>query len=126
MKTPTIFGQTPLWTAWVAAAIDVQHLFAGGESLRGNTWGLGPMGDLVRPSNRAVRRSPASEDAGAKGLPALVDQLLDRMASFDDIESMLIDRAIPRCDGDVSAVARRLNLRRGQVEFRIKKRSPDA
>ncbi|WP_066269145.1 sigma-54-dependent Fis family transcriptional regulator [Hydrogenophaga palleronii] len=99
-------------------SIDVQHLFAGGETLRGTTWSLGPAGDLVRERGHGH----ASADAPSGDLPALVDQLLDQQASFTDIEAMLIDRAVDRCGGNVSAVARLLQLRRGQVEYRIKRR----
>lgn len=111
-------------------SIDVQHLFAGGEILRGTTWGLGPAGDLVREGALgsgagmpiAAAATVTTAPADLADLPHLVDRLLDQQASFTDIETMLIDRAIDRCGGNVSAVARMLQLRRGQVEYRIKRR----
>lgn len=110
--------------AEAGGSIDVQHLFAGGETLRGTTWGLGPAGDLVRAGGhgRAAPGFPVPGDDSAGDLPSLVDRLLDQQAAFTDIEAMLIDRAIDRCGGNVSAVARLLQLRRGQVEYRIKRR----
>lgn len=94
--------------------IDVHHLFAGGESLQEGTFNLGPAGNLVPQQSSAA---PASAEE------ALIDQLLDEGASFDKIESMVLNRALARSEGNVSATARLLDLKRGQVEYRLKRRT---
>jgi len=96
--------------------IDVQHLFAGGEKLQQGAFDLGPAGTLV-PHQHAT---PASAEE------ALVDQLLDASIPFERIEAMVLERALARSDGNISATARLLALKRGQVEYRLKRRQePD-
>lgn len=101
--------------------IDVQHLFAGGEKLRGTSFNLGQCGNLVRQ---------ALQESGATALVSvtteLLDQLLNQAASLDDIEHLLLDRAMQRSQGNVSAAARLLKLRRGQLDYRLKKQRPAA
>jgi DNA-binding NtrC family response regulator len=94
--------------------IDVQHLFAGGEKLQHGAFDLGPGGTLVPHQSPAA--APASADE------ALVDQLLDQGMSFERIETLVLERALARSEGNVSATARRLALKRGQVEYRLKRR----
>ena len=101
-------------------AIDVQHLFAGGEQLRGQTWGLGHGGVLVQPPVPSALAPEA--DAPDPRVQILVDQLLAALPSFDAIEQLLIDRAVQICEGNVSAAARLLRVGRGQMDYRLKKR----
>lgn len=93
--------------------IDVQHLFAGGEKLRDGAFHLGPSGTLVRSEHQPG--APASADE------ALVDRLLDGGTSFERLESLILNRALARSEGNVSATARLLSLKRGQVEYRLKR-----
>lgn len=96
--------------------IDVQHLFAGGEKLQPGSFDLGPAGTLV--PHQTARLAPASAEE------ALVDQLLDQGMGFEHIETLVLERALARSDGNISATARRLALKRGQVEYRLKRRAP--
>lgn len=96
-------------------SIDVQHLFSGGEKLRGGSFNLGPAGGLV-PNG-------AKGDAEGDRRQRLADGLLDALPSFDEIETLLFERAMARSGGNVSAAARLLKMRRGQVEYRLKKRA---
>ena len=95
--------------------IDVQHLFAGGEKLKASSFNLNAHGSLV-PS-----ASSPQPDAGANQR-RLADELLESMPSFEQIETLLVQRAMERAGGNLSAAARLLHLRRGQMEYRIKKR----
>ena len=90
-------------------------LFGDGEQLKGQLLAMGPGGDLVR----ATQAATSSEAHKASGL---VDALLAEIESFDDLETLVIERAIERCEGNVSAAARLLGLGRGQVDYRLKKR----
>ncbi|WP_428417936.1 sigma 54-interacting transcriptional regulator [Methylibium sp.] len=91
--------------------IDVQHLFSGGEQLKLRSLSVGAHGELVS------RAGEANEQC-----KRLADDLLARLPSFEQIESLLFERALERSDGNISAAARLLRLRRGQVEYRLKKR----
>jgi DNA-binding NtrC family response regulator len=102
------------------APLDRQHLFAGGEQLRGQTWGLGHGGVLVQPPVPSALAPEA--DAPDPRVQILVDQLLAALPSFDAIEQLLIDRAVQICEGNVSAAARLLRVGRGQMDYRLKKR----
>ncbi|MEY4415635.1 MAG: hypothetical protein RIQ53_2928, partial [Pseudomonadota bacterium] len=120
--------------------IDVQHLFAGGERRRGGGLSLDAHGDLVAEGALDVDegvgegagegvglRAGDGRAAAASAAPsadALADQLLQSLPDFDAIERLVFERALARCDGNVSAVARLLRLGRGQVEYRLKKRAP--
>jgi DNA-binding NtrC family response regulator len=98
-------------------SVDVQHLFAGGEQLRGSAWRLGPHGALVSTAG------PQDRGAGSgEALRGLVDGLLAQGASFAQVESLLFEQALERSSGNVSAAARLLQMRRGQVEYRLKLR----
>ena len=96
--------------------IDVQHLFAGGEKLRPSSFNLGVRGGLV-PSAASTQADPDSEQR------RLADELLASLPSFGQIETLLVQRAMELSGGNLSAAARRLGLRRGQMEYRLKKRS---
>jgi transcriptional regulator with GAF, ATPase, and Fis domain len=100
-------------------SIDVQHLFAGGEKLRGNALNLGPHGKLISIA-------PKGGDDAAHLQQRLADGLLEALPCFADIETLLFDRAIERSGGNVSAAARLLQMRRGQVEYRLKRRGLDS
>lgn len=100
-------------------SIDVQHLFAGGEKLRGNALNLGPHGKLISIA-------PNDGDDAAHLQQRLADGLLEALPCFADIETLLFDRAIERSGGNVSAAARLLQMRRGQVEYRLKRRGLDS
>ncbi len=91
--------------------IDVQHLFSGGEQLKLRSLSVGAHGELV----------PRADEASDQ-CKRLADDLLARLPSFEQIESLLFERAMERSDGNISAAARLLRLRRGQVEYRLKKR----
>ncbi|MEJ2654193.1 MAG: sigma 54-interacting transcriptional regulator [Acidihalobacter sp.] len=98
--------------------LDVQHLFAGGEKLGDGSFSLGLEGALVPyPAGSEGARTTDREQR-------LVDELLERLPSFDEIESLLLDRALTRTGGNLSAAARLLQMRRGQVEYRLRKAAP--
>lgn len=94
-------------------AIDVQHLFAGGEKIRGHAFNLNSAGSLV--TNRI-------RELDVDGLGRTADVLLSRDMSLEEIEDLLIRRAVERNNGNVSAAARLLQMGRGQIEYRMRKR----
>ncbi|MGH8516634.1 MAG: sigma 54-interacting transcriptional regulator [Panacagrimonas sp.] len=94
-------------------SIDVQHLFAGGEKLRLNSYSLGPRGALV-PAAAGARESDARRQQ-------LISEVLQVVPSLADLEGLMIEQAVAECAGNVSAAARRLRLGRGQMEYRLRK-----
>jgi len=94
--------------------IDVQHLFRGGE--------------VVRTPSFALFDRSASTDEGDRSEPAenvsidrLIERLLTIAGGFEEIESRILRFALDRSRGNLSAAARLLKLRRGQVEYRLKR-----
>jgi len=95
--------------------LDAGLLFCDGERLKGQLLAMGPRGDLVQAAD--------ADTLGLSGrAQGLVDALLEERVSFDALESLVFDRAVERCAGNVSAAARLLGMGRGQVEYRMKKR----
>jgi two-component system, NtrC family, response regulator AtoC len=67
---------------------------------------------LNLPSGAAV---PRPDDPDAVVLP------LDGRMNFDEMEIRILSRALERCDGNVSAAARRLGISRQTLRYRIEK-----
>lgn len=99
-------------------SIDVQHLFAGGEKLRTNSYSLGPRGALV----------PASAGANVDDArrQQLISEVLKVVPSLRDLEALMIEQAVNESAGNVSEAARRLRLGRGQMEYRLRKHRQSA
>ena len=70
----------------------------------------------------------ASESVGEghpdKVCDTISDAVLDACPDFEGVEQKLLRCALERSGGNVSAAARLLKLRRGQVEYRLKARKP--
>ena len=98
--------------------LDVQHLFSGGERLTQPMFNLSAGGRLTRAAD-----APApSTDAPPDSIDAHIASLVDAGLRFDELEQRLLDHAMRRTSGNLSAAARLLGLRRGQFEYRAKKR----
>ncbi|MBS0555742.1 MAG: sigma 54-interacting transcriptional regulator [Proteobacteria bacterium] len=118
------------------ANLDVQHLFSGGERLPERHFKLTPGGLLAtgsssttevpaapEPPPSATARKESAPDAGAgRPLDMHVAAIVDALGSFEDIEALILDHALARSRGNLSAAARLLKLRRGQFEYRARKR----
>jgi DNA-binding NtrC family response regulator len=102
--------------------LDVQHLFSGGERLTQPMFNLSAGGRLTR----AADASASSTDAPPDGIDAHIASLVDAGLRFDELEQRLLDHAMTRTGGNLSAAARLLGLRRGQFEYRAKKREAGA
>jgi DNA-binding NtrC family response regulator/predicted hydrocarbon binding protein len=89
--------------------LDVRHLFSGGETLPQRVLHLDDGGHLD-----ADAAPPAQEGDGMAAL-------LARAGSLERLEAQMLDYALKCSDGNISAAARLLKLRRGQLEYRLKK-----
>ncbi|WP_018230508.1 sigma-54-dependent Fis family transcriptional regulator [Methyloversatilis universalis] len=98
--------------------LDVQHLFSGGERLTQPMFNLSAGGRLTREATE-----PAPGERPQDGLDRLIASLVDAGLGFEELEQRLLDHAMTRTGGNLSAAARLLGLRRGQFEYRTKKRT---
>ena len=64
----------------------------------------------------------ALEGSPAVTLGRFVDQAIDQGIALDVLETALLDAAVARAKGNLSAAARLLGLSRGQLAYRLKKR----
>lgn len=105
--------------------LDVQHLFSGGEQVTTPIFGLSARGRLTRasPTSPAAPESRAEDTADA--LDHHIASLFASGLRFDDLEQRLLDYAMRRSGGNLSAAARMLGLRRGQFEYRARKKVAD-
>lgn len=92
--------------------IDVSHLLVPAEQV-GSFLGVGPHGRL---------RRVAEDDAEPSELEQLVEHALENQVGVDEVERMLLDRAVKRAEGNISAAAKDLGLTRAQLAYRLKKR----
>ena len=63
---------------------------------------------------------------GSEGIPDLVEQALDSATSLDQIETLMLEKAVARAKGNLSSAARLLGVTRPQLAYRLKKRQQDS
>lgn len=115
------------------SAIDITHLFTGGEHWDRSTLGLGGDGRVAALAGEAEAAakggSPLPESA-EKAIEKIRQLLEDKDAagefSLDEVqrglEDILIQQAIARVDGNLSAAARALGITRSRLVYRINSR----
>ena len=66
-----------------------------------------------------------TDDCGCDdpGTAELTEAFFNSERSLDDIENILVGRAIMDADGNVSAAAKRLGITRSRLDYRLKKRN---
>ena len=108
-------------------AIDVAHLFTSGEKFGSLRYALGPDGNLAAADPHEFV-AEAVVDSESERVARHVNKLLagdgddsDRV-SLDDIETLLLKKAVERARGNLSAAARLLGITRPQVVYRLKSR----
>lgn len=110
-------------------AIDVSHLFVGGEQLQRDWLSWDPDGSLqCRAANDTCHdagQDPPPTDPASQALAERVQSMLgdadchDGLV-LDEVEAALIRRAMQRTQGNQSAAARLLGLTRAQLIYRLK------
>lgn len=88
---------------------------------------LFPSLNSVEPSNLLTAQSAdsAMEQLPTAGIEGITDRLLDQKVPLAEIESKLLDSAVKRAKGNLSAAARLLGLSRPQIAYRLKKIGED-
>ncbi len=61
-------------------------------------------------------------EPAAGGIEQVVDQALEQSLPLDELEERLIDAAMERCNGNLSAAARQLGISRAKLAYRLQKR----
>lgn len=93
--------------------VDVERLF---PALPGQTDNLA--GSTVSKTGRLAK-------GGSSQGQALLNELVERKLSLNNMEHMLIQEAVERSNGNISAAARLLGLTRPQLSYRLSKISDD-
>lgn len=100
------------------SSIDVEHLFSGGEQvpLPGPTCAddIATISTDFPPVRDSSPRTFSVENA--------IEYLLGEHLSLEEIERMAIASAMRRTEGNLSAAARLLKVRRGQLQYRVDKK----
>lgn len=106
-------------------AIDVGHMFSGGELRTSNMLGLGGDG-MLTAAERCQKKSADDAGAEASRITKRIDSLFrgdeSDLVSLDEIETALLKRAVQNAEGNLSAAARILGLTRAQMAYRLKSR----
>jgi DNA-binding NtrC family response regulator len=110
-------------------AIDVTHLFIGGERWDSHTFGLSFEGQVAASG----RLDSENGENGAHGLPLTTERVRQLIAgsqldeagtSLDEVEAViakiLLQDAITRAHGNLSGAARLLGITRARLVYRLK------
>ncbi len=95
-------------------AIDLCHLFTFGEKVTIPILGINKEGDLGDSEKIDL---PHKDQPTAK----IIDSLLEENISLEEVERTLIEAAVQKADGNLSAAARILGISRPQLAYRLKK-----
>lgn len=113
-------------------SLDFTHLSLGGESEQLSSWSNG---DTLQESSPQASAAPMNATAAATGNRAVEsDSPLARLSAFvsgdddalatslSEVEELLINAAMQRSDGNITAAAQRLGMTRAQLSYRLKER----
>jgi two-component system, NtrC family, response regulator HydG len=110
--------------------IDTPQLFTSGEKFDAPQYSVSRQGALVKADpgdlSPPVQGNPDIERVSRRlsnlllGTATTVESESDAQVSLDDIETVLLERALERANGNVSAAARTLGITRPQMVYRLK------
>ena len=108
--------------------IDAPQLFTSGEQFNANQFAVDRGGALVERDAAQLlddRATDADVERVSKSLNSLLLGIQNNdadQASLDDIETLLLRKALDRASGNVAAAARLLGITRPQMVYRLKSR----
>lgn len=107
--------------------IDASQLFTSGEEFEAKQFTFGPDGKLVQSDPTSLTGEPkVSRDCARAS--RYINNLLSGMhddkdrVSFDEIETVLLKKAVECSGGNIAAAARMLGMTRPQMVYRLKSR----
>ncbi len=101
-----------------AGAIDLCHLFTFGEEITIPILGITRDG-LV---NDSQNQENAENDVNQQPVDIIVDSLFEQNVGLEELEKSLIETAVRKSDGNLSAAARLLGISRPQLAYRLQKK----
>jgi transcriptional regulator with GAF, ATPase, and Fis domain len=109
-----------------SSAIDAPHLFTSGEKLGDKRFALDREGRLVPLDGSQMLTAESDEDIRkmTRGIAYLLSGEGESASkvSLDELESLMLKKAIERAHGNVAAAARLLGITRPQMVYRLKTR----
>lgn len=109
--------------------IDVSHIFTSGENVYPSLYGLDRDGVLAAANRLRQAAIHDTDGQDVRVTRRVCDLLLDASGfeedagvSLDEIESVLLKKAVQRANGNLSAAARVLGITRAQLVYRLKSR----
>jgi transcriptional regulator with GAF, ATPase, and Fis domain len=109
-----------------SSVIDAPQLFTSGEKLGDKRFALDSEGKLIpRDASQLFGDAPADEESLklTRGIASLLSGEGGATSlSLDELESLLLKKAIDRARGNVAAAARLLGITRPQMVYRLKTR----
>ncbi len=108
-------------------AIDSPQLFTSGEQFGVQQFSVARSGNLVKSDTSHMLDEPTA-DVEVERVARTLDSLLrgggtdDDRVSLDDVETLLLRKALDRAHGNVAAAARVLGITRPQMVYRLKSR----
>jgi DNA-binding NtrC family response regulator len=109
--------------------IDVSHIFTSGENVYPSQYGVGRDGVLAAEDRLRQAAARNTDRQDVRVTRRVCDLLLDGAkseedtgVSLDEIESVLLKKAVQRANGNLSAAARLLGITRPQLVYRLKTR----
>ena len=109
--------------------IDAPQLFTSGEQFGQQQFAVDREGQLVKTDPARLLNAAAAADGDIERVARTVNTLLlggsddaGNIASLDDVETMLLKKALERSGGNVAAAARVLRITRPQMVYRLKSR----
>ncbi|TPD60797.1 sigma-54-dependent Fis family transcriptional regulator [Emcibacter nanhaiensis] len=98
-------------------AIDLSHLFTCGEDFSNALLGLGKDGNLNFQPDQGLCQSGEHSN----NYRDIAEHIIDRNVSLDELEQQILEAAVEKADGNLSAAARSLGITRPQLAYRLKK-----
>ncbi|MBL4802714.1 MAG: sigma-54-dependent Fis family transcriptional regulator [Emcibacter sp.] len=98
-------------------AIDLCHLFTFGEEITIPILGLNKDGALGTSLNSIENE----KSSGQEQVGLIIDSLIEQNIGLEELERNLIETAVTKANGNLSAAARMLGISRPQLAYRLKK-----
>ena len=111
-----------------STVIDAPQLFTSGETFNDRQFSVSRQGTLIKADPAQLLHEAAS-DRDVERVSRCLNSLLlgveddQHKVSLDDMETVLLKRAVDRAQGNVAAAARLLGITRPQMVYRLKSRS---
>ncbi|HTP98022.1 MAG TPA: sigma 54-interacting transcriptional regulator [Casimicrobiaceae bacterium] len=110
-----------------SGAIDTPHLFTSGEKMGDKRFALDREGKLVRSDASQLLAGEGSDDSVTKVTQGIAELLSGQgngnaKVSLDELETLLLKKAVEKAHGNVAAAARLLGITRPQMVYRLKTR----